>query len=81
MASGRAPRPSASTSTANSASAATESGPFKRADATHLLPVREMEASEQLSEAREKGDAAAIAKAQALLDAVHAEEKALKPAR
>ena len=56
-----------------------ESGPFKRADATHLLPVREMEASEQLSEAREKGDAAAIAKAQALLDAVHAEEKALKP--
>lgn len=56
-----------------------ESGPFKRADATHLLPVREMEASEQLSEAREAGDAAAIARAQAALDAVHAEEKALKP--
>ena len=57
-----------------------ESGPFKRADATHLLPVREMEASELLSEAREKGDPAAIAKAQAALDAIHAEEKALKPA-
>lgn len=57
-----------------------ESGPFKRADATHLLPVREMEASGQLAEAREKGDAAAIAKAQAALDAVHAETKALKPA-
>ncbi|CAN5713772.1 phosphate/phosphite/phosphonate ABC transporter substrate-binding protein [soil metagenome] len=57
-----------------------ESGPFKRADASHLLPVREMEASELLSEAKEKGDAAAIAKAQAMLDAVHAEEKALKPA-
>lgn len=57
-----------------------ESGPFKRADATHLLPVREMEATEQLMEAREKGDAAAAAKAQAELDAVHAEEKAAKPA-
>lgn len=57
-----------------------ESGPFRRADATHLLPVREMEASGQLAEAREKGDAAAMAKAQAALDAIHAETKALKPA-
>ncbi|WP_340645966.1 phosphate/phosphite/phosphonate ABC transporter substrate-binding protein [Phenylobacterium sp.] len=56
-----------------------ESGPFKRADATHLLPVREMEASEQLSQARETGDAAAIAAAQAALEAVHVEAKALKP--
>ncbi|MDO8380092.1 phosphate/phosphite/phosphonate ABC transporter substrate-binding protein [Phenylobacterium sp.] len=55
-----------------------QSGPFKRADATHLLPVREMEATKLLLEA--KGDAAAIAKAQAELDAVHAEEKAAKPA-
>lgn len=56
-----------------------QSGPFKRADATHLLPVREIEATKLLLEAKAKGDAAAIAKAQAELDAVHAEEKALKP--
>lgn len=57
-----------------------ESGPFRRADATHLLPVREMEASGRLAEARETGDAAAMAKAQSALDAIHAETKALKPA-
>jgi phosphonate transport system substrate-binding protein len=56
-----------------------ETGPFKHADATHLLPVREMEATELLLEARNKNDPAALAKAQAMLDAVHAEQKA-KPA-
>ncbi|HEX5380071.1 MAG TPA: phosphate/phosphite/phosphonate ABC transporter substrate-binding protein [Phenylobacterium sp.] len=50
--------------------------PFVPADDSHLLPVREMEASEHLTEARNRGDAAAIAKAQADLDAVHAEQKA-----
>lgn len=53
-----------------------ETGPFHPADASHLLPVREMEATELLIEAKNKKDAAAIAKAQAMLDAVHAEQKA-----
>lgn len=53
-----------------------ETGPFKRADDSHLLPVREMEATELLIEARNKNDPAAIAKAKAMLDAVHAEQKA-----
>jgi phosphonate transport system substrate-binding protein len=57
-----------------------ETGPFKHADDSHLLPVREMEASELLIEAKNKKDSAAIAAAQARLDAVHAEQKALKPA-
>ncbi len=52
-----------------------ETGPFKHADDSHLLPVREMEATELLIEARNKKDPAAIAKAQAMLDAVHAEQK------
>ncbi|MBR7617790.1 phosphate/phosphite/phosphonate ABC transporter substrate-binding protein [Phenylobacterium sp. 20VBR1] len=56
-----------------------QTGPFKQADNTHLLPVREMEATEQLLEAKAKGDAAAVATAQAALDAVHAELKAAKP--
>jgi phosphonate transport system substrate-binding protein len=54
-----------------------ETGPFRHADDTHLLPVREMEATELLIEARNKADPAAIAKAQANLDQVHAEQKAL----
>ena len=59
-----------------------ETGPFKHADNTHLLPVREMEATELLIEAKNKQDPAGIAKAQANLDQVHAEQKALadKPA-
>ena len=44
--------------------------PFKHADNTHLLPVREMEATGQLVEARAKGDPAAMAKAQATLDQI-----------
>lgn len=54
-----------------------ETGPFKHADDTHLLPVREMEATELLIEAKNKADPTAIAKAQANLDQVHAEQKAL----
>lgn len=57
-----------------------ETGPFKSADNSHLLPVREMEATEILIEARNKKDAAGISKAQAELDAIHAEQKAaVKP--
>jgi len=54
-----------------------ETGPFKVADNSHLLPVREMEATEALIEARNEKNAEAIAKAQSNLDAVHAEQKAL----
>ena len=50
--------------------------PFKRADNSHLLPVREMEASGQLIVARRKGDAAAEKAAQAELDRIAAERKA-----
>ncbi|WP_374453678.1 phosphate/phosphite/phosphonate ABC transporter substrate-binding protein [Phenylobacterium sp.] len=53
--------------------------PFKRADNSHLLPVREMEASGQLILARRKGDAAAEKAAQAELDEIAAEKKALPP--
>jgi phosphonate transport system substrate-binding protein len=52
-----------------------QTGPFRPADDSHLLPVREMEATEQLIEAKNQHDVAAIAKAQAVLDAVHAEQK------
>jgi phosphonate transport system substrate-binding protein len=53
--------------------------PFVRADNTHLIPVREMEATQQLIQARNKGDKAAEAKAQAALDQV-AREKGTLPA-
>ncbi|KQW69261.1 phosphonate ABC transporter substrate-binding protein [Phenylobacterium sp. Root77] len=53
--------------------------PFKRADNSHLLPVREMEAAGQLIHAKRKGDAAATAAAQAELDKIAAEKKALPP--
>ena len=52
-----------------------QTGPFVKADNSHLLPVREIEAVGQLVEAKGKGDAAATAKAQASLDAI-AKEKA-----
>jgi phosphonate transport system substrate-binding protein len=48
-------------------------GGFRAADNSHLLPVREMEATEQLLKARNAGDAAATAKAQRNLDAVREE--------
>jgi phosphonate transport system substrate-binding protein len=53
-----------------------ETGPFKTADNSHLIPVRQMEATEQLIQAKTKGDAAETAKAQAALDAVNREAKA-----
>ena len=58
-----------------------QTGAFKPADATHLLPVREMEATEHLLTAKAKADPAAVAKAQADLDAVRTEVRALGTAR
>jgi phosphonate transport system substrate-binding protein len=56
-------------------------GPFKPADDSHLIPVREMEATGQLVAARAKGDAAGAAKAQAALDEIKKEAAAApKPA-
>jgi phosphonate transport system substrate-binding protein len=55
-----------------------QTAPFKHADDTHLLPVREMEATGQLIAARNKKDAVAEAAAQKALDQVAAEKKALK---
>ena len=45
-------------------------GGFVPADNTHLLPVREMEATEQVIEARNKGDKHAIEKAEKALAAI-----------
>ena len=53
-------------------------GGFLPADATHLLPVREMEATEALLSARNAGDQARIAEAQATLEAIQAEREALE---
>ena len=51
--------------------------PFKRADDSHLLPVREMEASGQLMQARAKRDAVGIKAAEDELAKIAAEQKAL----
>jgi phosphonate transport system substrate-binding protein len=51
--------------------------PFKRADDTHLLPVREMEASGQLLQAKAKGDAAGVKAAEAELSRIAEARKAL----
>jgi len=51
-------------------------GGFKPADDSHLLVVREMEATEQLGLAREAGDPAKIAAAQKTLDQVKSERVA-----
>lgn len=48
--------------------------PFVRADASHLIPVREMEATGQLIAARNKKDAAGIAAAEAALAQVRREK-------
>jgi len=56
-----------------------QTGPFKHADNAHLLPVREMEATGELVQARAKGDPAAMAAAQAKLDAVKKEQAAHPP--
>jgi phosphate/phosphite/phosphonate ABC transporters, periplasmic binding protein len=53
--------------------------PFKAADATHLLPVREMEATGELLRARSRGDAAGVAKAEAALAEIRRERAALAP--
>lgn len=53
--------------------------PFVAADDTHLLPVREMEATGALIEARNRKDAAAVTKAEAALAQVKVERTALKP--
>ncbi|WP_309092834.1 phosphate/phosphite/phosphonate ABC transporter substrate-binding protein [Phenylobacterium sp.] len=53
--------------------------PFKAADDTHLLPVREMEATGELLQAKAKGDVAAVAKAEAALAAIRKERAAIEP--
>jgi phosphonate transport system substrate-binding protein len=55
-------------------------GGFKPADNSYLDPIREMQASEALSEARHTGDAGKIAAAQAAFDKIHA-AAALKRAK
>lgn len=52
--------------------------PFVPADASHLIPVREMEATRDLLEAKTRGDAAAIASAETALAAVHKDRAALE---
>ena len=53
--------------------------PFKAADDSHLLTVREMEATGQLMEAQGRNDAAAVAKAQTSLALIRKERAALAP--
>ncbi len=53
-------------------------GGFKPADDDHLLPVREMEATELLLQAKKTGDAAKIAAAKSNLDAITAQRTALE---
>jgi phosphonate transport system substrate-binding protein len=55
-----------------------EYGGFLPADDSYLDPVREMEASETLRAARKGGDKAAIDKAQASYDAIHARVESAK---
>ena len=52
--------------------------PFTAADDSHLLPVREMEATGQLIQARGKGDAAAVTAAEAALAEI-AKARATRP--
>ena len=53
-------------------------GGFRPADNTHLLPVREMEATEHWVEAKDSGDSSRIAQAKAALEAVREERVALE---
>jgi phosphonate transport system substrate-binding protein len=53
-------------------------GGFKAADDSHLLPVREMEATEHLLTAQDTKDPAQIAKAQATLDDIRGQRQALE---
>jgi phosphonate transport system substrate-binding protein len=50
-----------------------QTGAFKHADNTHLLPVREMEATGEVVQAKARNDATALAAAQAKLDQVKTE--------
>lgn len=52
-----------------------QSLPFKAANNSHLIPVREMEATAELVEARNKSDATAIAAAQAKLAQIAKEKR------
>lgn len=54
-----------------------QTAPFKRSDNRHLIPVREMEATSQLEEARNKNDMAAVAMAEASLAQIRKERAAL----
>jgi phosphonate transport system substrate-binding protein len=53
-------------------------GGFKPADDNHLLPVREMEATEHWLEAKDSGDPSRIAQAKAALDGIHTQRVALE---
>jgi phosphonate transport system substrate-binding protein len=53
-------------------------GGFKPADDNHLLPVREMEATEQWLEAEDSRDPSRIAQAKATLESIRAERIALE---
>lgn len=53
-------------------------GGFQPADDNHLLPVREMEATEVLLQAKNSGDQAKIAEAQKAFDAIRAERAGLQ---
>jgi phosphonate transport system substrate-binding protein len=54
-----------------------QTGAFKHADNTHLLPVREMEATGMLVQAKAANDQEAATRAQAALDQAHKEMAAL----
>ncbi|THD74488.1 MAG: phosphate/phosphite/phosphonate ABC transporter substrate-binding protein [Phenylobacterium sp.] len=58
-----------------------QTGAFKKADDTHLLPVREIEAVGFVVDAKSRHDAAALAKAQAGLDEIKKEEAAAAVAK
>lgn len=53
-------------------------GGFKPADDNHLLPVREMEATEHWVEAKDSGDQAQIAETKSALDAIRSQRIALE---
>ena len=53
-------------------------GGFKAADNNHLLPVREMEASDLLQKAKKTGDLSKIAAAKANLEAITAQRVTLE---
>lgn len=54
-----------------------QTAPFKPADDTHLIPVREMEATSDLIQARNKGDAAGVTAAEKTLAELRSERAAL----